>query len=172
MFMASEYQGDPLDTAPPEVLAAVGAGELSIDDAARCHGVVIVGSAVDVSATAVMRERIRDERKNWTRTPGAHDIRAALPRNSVHIDDHLVIAHGLDSAVYACDCGTVLAPADRDWKPQACHAELEAEDLGAKVRLHPGLRVDAYACPGCGALLAVDVRARDDEPLREFELAR
>lgn len=172
MFMASEYQGDPLDTAPLDVLAAVDAGELSIDDAARWHGVVIVGSAVDASATAVLRERIRDERKSWSRTPGAHCIRVALPRNTVQIGDHLVLARGLDSAVYACDCGTVLAPADRDWKPQACQAELTAEDLGAKVRLHPGLRADAYACPGCGALLAVDVRARDDEPLREFELAR
>jgi N-methylhydantoinase B len=37
--------------------------------------------------------------------------------------------------------------------------------------LHPGLRADGYACPGCGALLAVEIRAHDDEPLRDLELA-
>lgn len=30
---------------------------------------------------------------------------------------------------------------------------------------------DGYACPGCGALLAVEVCAREDEPLRDLELA-
>jgi N-methylhydantoinase B len=63
------------------------------------------------------------------------------------------------------------APAAADWKAHACHAELAAEDLGAKVRLHPELRADGYACPGCGALLAVEVRAKSDAPLRDFQPA-
>lgn len=104
--------------------------------------------------------------------PGAHNIRVKLPRNTTRLGDHLMVARGLDCAVFACDCGTVLAPVAHDWKQQACHAELGEEDLGAKVRLHPGLRADAYACPGCGALLAVEMRARIDEPLREFGLTR
>lgn len=51
------------------------------------------------------------------------------------------------------------------------HTELSAEKLGPKVRLHADLRADGYACPGCGALLAVEIRAAADAPLRDLELA-
>ncbi|WNG89817.1 hydantoinase B/oxoprolinase family protein [Mycobacterium sp. ITM-2016-00317] len=163
--------GDPLDAEPAAVLADVRAGRISAEGAERFYRVVLAGDAVDVAATERKRRQTRAERMSWTRAPGAHCVQAQLPENTTRIGDHLVLARGLDSAVYACDCGTVLAPVAQSWKKQACHAELTEQDLGAKVRLHPGLRADAYACPGCGALLAVEVRARADEPLRELELA-
>ncbi|MGE2834382.1 hydantoinase B/oxoprolinase family protein [Mycobacterium sp. SMC-4] len=163
--------GDPLDADPHDVAADVRAGRISAEGAQRYYRVVVDGDGVDDAATAALRDRTRAERKSWSRAPGGHNVRTRLPQNTTKLGDHLVLAHGLESTVYACDCGTVLAPVGHGWKRQACHAELAAEDLGAKVRLHPGLRADAYACPGCGALLAVEVRARTDEPLQEFELA-
>ena len=162
--------GDPLDADPKSVLADVRAGRITADAALRYYRVVIDGDAVDVEATETLRTQTRAERRSWPRISGAHDLRAVLPEKTIKVGDHLVLARGLESAVWACDCGTVLAPAARNWKPQACHTELGEQDLGAKVSLHPGLRADGYACPGCGAMLAVEVRAREDAPLREFEL--
>ena len=65
----------------------------------------------------------------------------------------------------------MIAPADENWKDYAAHSRLSEHDLGPKVRLHPGLGADAYACAGCGTLLAVEIRAHEDEPLRDLELA-
>jgi N-methylhydantoinase B len=165
--------GDPLDADPDAVLADVRAGRISAESAERYYRVVIADAAgaVDVAATSTLRDRIRAERKSWSRPADAHNVRIDLPANTTKIGDHLVLVRGVDCAAYACDCGTVLAPVAHGWKQQACHAELSQQDLGAKVRLHPGLRADGYACPGCGALLGVEVRARVDEPLVEFELA-
>jgi hypothetical protein len=39
------------------------------------------------------------------------------------------------------------------------------------VRLHADLVAEAYACPACGAQLAIEVRWNADEPLHDIELA-
>ncbi|MGE2734332.1 hydantoinase B/oxoprolinase family protein [Mycolicibacterium vaccae] len=163
--------GDPLDADPDSVSADVRAGRISPEGAERYYRVVLVGDAVDAAATDALRESVRAQRRSWPRPAGAHDLRVNLPGNATRIGDHLVLAPGRDGAVFACDCGTVLSPATQNWKHQACQTELGEADLGARVRLHPGLRADGYACPGCGALLTVEVRARGDEPLREFEIS-
>lgn len=162
--------GDALDADPEAVAHDVSAGRISTESAERSYAVVLVDGAVDVAATAAKRDRARAQRRLWKQDK-SHGARRVDPADGVRrIGDHLVIARDEGSPVYACDCGHVLAPAEENWKGYAAHARLAAEDLGRKIRLHPGLRADGYACPGCGTLLAVEVRAEDEQPLRDLEL--
>ena len=77
----------------------------------------------------------------------------------------------LGETAFGCACGEVFCDASRNWKDHVGRTELTGEDLGAKVRLHPELVADGYACPGCGSLLAVEVRWRQDEPLHEMRVS-
>jgi N-methylhydantoinase B len=88
------------------------------------------------------------------------------------IGERLRVLESADGAYwFGCDCGHVLAPAEENWKRYAGRATLTAEDLGAKVRLHPDFTAEAYACPGCGGRLAVEVRWTVDAPLHDVELS-
>ena len=48
----------------------------------------------------------------------------------------------------------------------------QAEDPGPKVHLHKDLVAEAYACPGCGALISLEVRWKADRPLHDIEIAK
>lgn len=163
--------GDPVDADADAVAADVRAGRISVESAQRLYRIVFTDGVVDHAATDELRSKTRALRKRWQQDVPVEAQRIQLDPDDVRmVGDHLVLAHDGAAAVYACDCGTVIGPASESWKPHACHAQLTAEDLGSKVRLHSGLRADGYACPGCGALLAVEVRAEADPPLRDFEL--
>ncbi|MBB2770097.1 UNVERIFIED_ORG: N-methylhydantoinase B [Mycolicibacterium obuense] len=163
--------GDPLDADPDEVLADVTAGRISTESASRLYGVVLTAGAVDREETTARRNRERARRRLWARDRVFGARQLDMVGDARRIGDRLVLTHDGVSAVYACDCGNVIAPADENWKDYAAHSRLSEHDLGPKVRLHPGLRADAYACAGCGTLLAVEIRAHEDEPLRDLELA-
>ncbi|WP_193045642.1 hydantoinase B/oxoprolinase family protein [Mycolicibacterium baixiangningiae] len=163
--------GDALDADPDTVLDDITAGRLSVESAARLYGVVVVDGAVDYEETSARRSRERARRRLWAKDKTFGVVQLDLMGGARTVGDHLVLAHDGVSLVFACDCGNVIAPADENWKGYAAHSRLAAEDLGPKIRLHPGLRADGYACPGCGALLAVEIRAHGDEPLRDLELA-
>ncbi|MCV7152793.1 hydantoinase B/oxoprolinase family protein [Mycolicibacterium pyrenivorans] len=162
--------GDPLDADPAMVLGDITAGRVSPESAAQLYKVVAVDGTVAAEETAALRGRERARRRLWAQdnTFGARHLE--LGDGVRRLGDHLVLAHDGVSPVYACDCGNVLAPASENWKAYAGHSRLSADELGPKVRLHPGLRADGYACPGCGTMLAVEVRADADEPLRDIEL--
>lgn len=163
--------GDPLDADPDEVLADVTAGRISTESASRLYGVVLTAGAVDREETTARRNRERARRRLWARDRVFGARQLDMVGDARRIGDRLVLTHDGVSAVYACDCGNVIAPADENWKDYAAHSRLSEHDLGPKVRLHPGLRADAYACAACGTLLAVEIRAHEDEPLRDVELA-
>ncbi|BBZ32923.1 hydantoinase B/oxoprolinase family protein [Mycolicibacterium confluentis] len=158
--------GDPLDAAADAVADDVRAARISEQAALDLYGVVLVDSVVDAAATEARRDSVRAVRRGWPRTATV-DATPVSAADARRVGDHLL----LGDDTYACDCGQVLAPAEENWKGYACRGELTAADLGAKVRLHPGLRADGYACPGCGALLGVEVRAADDAPLHELQLS-
>lgn len=163
--------GDALDADPDMVLADITAGRLSVECAARLYGVAMVDGAVDHEETSARRDRERARRRLWPRDKAFDAAQLDMMGSARKVGDHLVLAHDGVSRVYACDCGCVIAPADENWKDYAAQSRLAAEELGPKIRLHPGLRADGYACPSCGALLAVAIRAHDDEPLWDLELA-
>ncbi|BBZ03779.1 N-methylhydantoinase [Mycolicibacterium chitae] len=157
--------GDPLDADAEGVLADVRAGRISAAAAQRHFGVQLRDGALDEAGTAAHRDQMRAARRDW---PQAKQC-AAQPVSMTDarpVGDRLM----LTGQGYACDCGQPIAPAEHNWKDYACRGALSAEELGPKIRLHPGLRAEGYACPGCGALLTVEVRAADDAPLFDLEL--
>jgi N-methylhydantoinase B len=163
--------GDPLDADPASIEADVVEGRVGVAAAARIHGVVVADGRLDTEATEARRTSIRSDRRAWMKD--AH-LSARPEIGTAHGDrvgDHLMTLRARDGRVFfGCDCGHVLAPAHANWKPYAGHATLAAEDMGPKIRLHPDLIADGYACPACGALLAVEVRSNTDRPLHDFEL--
>ncbi|BCI56007.1 5-oxoprolinase [Mycolicibacterium litorale] len=161
--------GDPLDADPGEVLADITAGRISVESAERVYGVVVADGVLDREETTAHRNRERARRRLWAQGKTFGVRRLDMMAGARKVGDRLVLTHDGVSSVFACDCGNVLAPAEENWKDYAAQSRLRASDLGPKVRLHPGLRADGYACPGCGALLGVEIRAHDDEPLREVE---
>ncbi|MGW5096223.1 hypothetical protein ACWEQ1_16805 [Streptomyces nodosus] len=95
--------------------------------------------------------------------------RADAPRRLV--GDRLVVTEAVDeTSALGCTCGELLSPASENWKEFACRSPLSADDLGVKVRLHPELLAEGFACPGCGSLLAVEVRWHRDEPLHDLQI--
>ena len=54
--------GDPLARTPEAVLADVGLGYISVEDAREVYGVVLTDGALDMAATSSARERLRKER--------------------------------------------------------------------------------------------------------------
>lgn len=163
--------GDALAADPVSVLADVECGRLSIDAAKDRFGVVIVDGALDLAATDAVRHGVRDVRRGWTSRVDAPKpaVAAGAPRRL--LGDALVLIGGSgDEQAFGCTCGEVFCDSASSWKDHVGHEELAASELGPKVRLHPELVADAYACTGCGSLLEVEVRWREDAPLHAMQI--
>ena len=164
--------GDALEAEPEAVASSVRTGRLSAAVAERYYGVVVGADGVDVAATETTRAGRYAERRGWpvARAAEPASVPAGAPRRQ--LGDKLVLVDTADGArLFGCACGHTFGPASVSWKDYAGHTTLQADDLGPKVRLHPELTADAYACPGCGALLQVEVRWQQDEPLHSLQLA-
>ncbi|QDC26159.1 hypothetical protein FE374_17455 [Georgenia yuyongxinii] len=164
---------DGIDADAQSVGADVARARISVEGAERYYGVVVKDGEVDVAATTRKRDEIRARRIAWPRSRSGDVPAVATRAGARRIGDKLLLAEAAGGGlVFACDCGHVLAPGSENWKTFAGRATLTAEDLGARVRLHPELVADGYACPGCGSLLAVEVRWQRDEPLHDVQLQR
>lgn len=164
--------GDPLDADPARVLADVVDNRVSAGAAERLYGVVVTGDTVDEDATSRRRDELRAQRLAWQAGPEAVLPEVATDASRRPVGDRLVLVAAADgSQVFGCECGELLAPSTVNWKLHARRNVLGADDLGGKVRLHPGLVAEGFACPGCGSLLDVEVRAADDPVLHDFEIA-
>ena len=159
--------GDALDADPERVADDVVRGRIS-DAAARTYYGVVCG---DADATSGLRAAIRERRRSWPRRTTADAPARDASVSTRQLGDRLLLI-GADGGghAFACECGHVLCTSTASWKDHAAHAVLGAEDLGAKVRLHPELVADGYACPGCGALLEIEVRWSEDEPLHALQI--
>lgn len=163
--------GDPLDADSDDVLADVHDGRISVDAADRYYGVVVREGQLDAEATRRRRDEVRAQRMGWSREVSGDVPAVVAGGRSRRLGDKLLLAEVADgSSVFTCECGRALSRGSESWKAHAGRSRLTQEDLGAKVRLHPELVAEAYACPGCGSLLAVEVRWERDEPLHELQL--
>jgi len=163
--------GDALAADPASVLDDIRRGRISAEAAYRYYRVVIDGDAVDTDATELCRAGVRDQRKSWPRR--RTDPAPSIPADAQHRllgDDLLLIDIGPGDKAFGCTCGEVFCTASKNWKDHVGHTTFAAEDLGAKVRLHRELTADGYACPGCGALLGVEIRWQRDQPLHDLQL--
>jgi N-methylhydantoinase B len=163
--------GDPLDADASMITSELLSGRVSAESARRLYGVVTKDSGLDGDATTALRARLREERRGWPSTPDPDAItRVEVVEGARRLGDRLVLVEVDGRRYTACDCGHVLGSAERNWKDFSARSQLSAEDLGPKVGLHSELVAEGFACPGCGALLATDVRWNQDDVLHDLEL--
>jgi N-methylhydantoinase B len=164
--------GDPLEREPLDVVADVAERIVSEDVARRIYGVVLSEEGqLDATRTDVARAAIRDARRAWPRdeqfsapAAGADARRVAL------LGDRMSITEIGGSKFVQCGCGSVLSPAQENWKRFVGRSVAAAEDLGPGVRLHDEIEVRMYACPDCGRMLDVEVANVGSEPQFDIEL--
>lgn len=167
--------GDPTDADPAAILADLGNGLLSRERAERIHGVVLdAEGALDTEASERRREQIRAGRRAWPAASSAAstDGGKAGGERLAGLGEKLEIVAGGEGPVSRCSCGHLLGPAAENWKRFAARGDLSPADLGLEIVLHAELEIRAYACPGCGGLLSVEIARPEDQPLHEVQLRR
>ncbi|MGW5147200.1 hydantoinase B/oxoprolinase family protein [Rhodococcus koreensis] len=166
--------GDPLDRAPADVLADVRYGVVGAVAALEAYGVVLTeaGDEVDDEATAVARRGIRAARLGVDpaaiQDPGPVDDGPI--EGGVRLADRLVATTGESGQwqVRTTD-GAVLSMGSTRWREGAHRFEITLPPA-AGDHLHADLAVTGWACPITGALLAVDIHPRDEEPFHDLDL--
>jgi N-methylhydantoinase B len=153
--------GDPLLRPVEKVAADVVNGYVTPEHALEIYGVVMSGEDADVAATEARQAEIRRHRI------GGDPAKPARTPESVGIS--LV----RDSGEWRCaSCDETLAPADGNWRDGGVLRETPIADryaeLGMLVRDRtesPRVTVREYFCPGCAAVLGVDVATDELEVL-------
>lgn len=167
--------GDPLDRAAASVQVDLDDGCVSREAAVSVYGVVIDRDGhVDEDATTRRRDEIRASRRAWASAgsepiaslPGADVLERVGPLGEVLE----IMTDGVEHFV-GCRCGHVLCGADTNWREYVRMATATPAALGPAIpRLDSAIEVRQYACPGCGALLSVDVRRRGAAHLHDISL--
>ncbi|TDD33878.1 hydantoinase B/oxoprolinase family protein [Actinomadura sp. KC06] len=188
--------GDPLERDPALVARDVGAFLVSREWAERVWGVVLAPGTleVDLAATARRRADLRHERATAAGLPNPAE--AAVPPRSAggglpgdsggsgdavageRLSELLFRGHSGSSgegAVYRCRCGHVLGAAERPYKELAAQARFPVQRIGPEVNPHKinGARFELreFYCPGCLALLEIEIARPGDPVLDDARLA-
>jgi N-methylhydantoinase B len=69
-----------------------------------------------------------------------------------------------------CRCGCDLGDADKNWKDRAAVLRMGPDAAGPRRKLHEELEMVELICPGCGTLLSVDIKKRNEPILFDAEL--
>lgn len=164
--------GDPLDRDPADVLADIRYGLVTTQSAMDTYGVVLddAQAAVDEAATAAARRGIRAARLGVDPAQVTDPVPAtgATPGGAVRLGDRLLAFPGEDGTcqVRTLD-GAILSRGTTRWRRGARRFDMT---LPAGASLHEDLTVTGWACPKTGALLAVDVHLRTEEPFHDLDL--
>lgn len=166
--------GDPLDRDPADVLADVRYGVVTRAAALQTYGVVLdaAGDAVDQAATHAARRAARAARlgvdPDWLTDPAP--VAGGPAEAGLRLADRLVAVR--DDAgqwqVRTID-GAVLSQGSTRWR-EGAHRLAMTLPAAAGRTLHDDLAVTGWACPATGALLAVDVHLRREEPFHDLDL--
>ncbi len=166
--------GDPLEREPARVADDVKLAACGDDTARRIYGVALDASGVvDMAATEALRKQIRARRLQSApkkQLPEAIDTRRASP--VALFGDKAGFVEHQGKLFLRCGCGHTLASATDNWKDYACANNMQAQDLGPRVRMHEELEATAYSCPACARLLDIDIKLKGEEPLFDVQMAR
>jgi N-methylhydantoinase B len=163
--------GDPLDRDPEAVAKDVAGGMVSAAAAEKLCGVVLADGAVDAEATEARRGELREERRSWSGTPTGRQASG----DGAPLGSRLRLVDDGGEKVIACDCGTVLAGAEENWKEGALTREAPLQE-GNMLIPDPNRIVDdevvirQYACPSCLRLLDNEVCRSAEERLWDIKL--
>jgi len=157
--------GDPLDRDPERVAADVQSGLVRRATAERMYGVVFDDTdAADVDATASLRGQLRRARlavhADRPTAIGAGGPAGWSALRRIHDSIDLGVDGGGVPGYRCRRCGASLGPATENYKRHARRSVRELETI-TDAPMPDGSEFLAvlheYACPGCGALLQVDV---------------
>lgn len=174
--------GDPLEREPERVAADVRRRAVSRRLARALYGVVLDEAGdPDPAATEAERAAIRAARRDESRPPAPVEGLPGDGWRSVlrfHESLEIVEAGGGERAMRCVRCGTLLGPADGNYKHHALRRDRDLADLAGRSMPDgsPYLAVfREYACPGCATLLQVDVWSPvvgGEEDLWDVRIAR
>ncbi|MBH0121928.1 hydantoinase B/oxoprolinase family protein [Rhodococcus sp. CX] len=164
--------GDPLDRDPADVLADVRYGVVGAVAALETYGVVLTDDGVDETATAAARRGIRAARLGVdpaTLTDPA-PVTDDPTIDGVKLADRLVAVRDADGQweVRTLD-GAVLSHGSTRWR-EGAHRFAMTLPPAVGDELHSDLAITGWACPRTGALLAVDVHLRSEDPFHDLDL--
>ncbi len=169
--------GDILNRAPDAILADVGKGRITVDDAKRVYGVVISDGVIDRSATegeraAQITERLTGGRAPRAEVSGQVSAGPRVTENVVigslpgHAEPHFGCAH----------CRRALGLAAQGYRPGCVEVEMAMQDVGyvySDPRREAGVDLvfRRYMCPDCGTALDGEVCLADDVPGWDVRIA-
>lgn len=171
--------GDPLRRDPDAVAKDVLEGAICAEAARRDYAVVLDDhGAVDLAATSVERDMRRKDRLD--KANPAPDL-AIVPTGEVlaaqRVTDSVDLLDCAAGRIWACSqCSRPLAPAERGYRCGAALWQANPAEVDPDRYPDPGEHVDAelvmreWYCPGCAALLVVDVCLADDPPWQDVVL--
>lgn len=167
--------GDPLDRDAEAVLEDVRYGIVTRLAATETYGVVLdeEASAVYEDATLAARRGLRAERLGVD--PGGlvdpTPVPAEPPAGSVRLADRLLAVRDEVTGEWRVESfdAAVLAVGNTRWREGAHRFDITLPPE-SRATLHPDLTASGWACPKTGALLAVDVHLKDQEPLHDLDL--
>jgi N-methylhydantoinase B len=158
--------GDPLERDPERVAQDVRDGYVTSEAALTAYGVAVDHRGqLDAAGTEQERDRIRAERRTWSRADDAESERVDDAVQLRPLQPSVGIAELADREVCVCErCRTVLGDADDGFRAGAAVRETDAAARMAEIGGYceprqeaPYVRLREHACPGCGMLLFVDV---------------
>lgn len=128
---------------------------------------------MEPSSTAYARRELRAARLGVEADSLAEPtpLGTVVPEGAIRLSDRLVAMRDADSdnwQVRTLD-GAVLSAGSTRWR-EGAHRFAMALPASVGESLHADLAVTGWACPLTGALLAVDVHRRDEEPFHDIEL--
>ncbi|BDH55438.1 hydantoinase B/oxoprolinase family protein [Tsukamurella sp. PLM1] len=158
-FQGGGGYGDPLTRDPQSVATDVAHGYVSAGAAADLYGVVLTDGILDEARTGERRNELRAARTG--RDCGAEQSADGAPMGPA-------LVRTADGAVH-CGCGARLGDAG-NWLAGTARRVADPGDHGPYLRLHEGLELREYACPGCGTLLDTAVARIGATDLQTIEL--
>ena len=161
--------GDPIERNPASVLKDVVQGACSTDMARQVYGVEINTDAMVVveDQTSALRERLRGQRLGGSSNGNGSVIAPAGEHPLLVVGDAVNMNNGGETDWSCQRCGHLLGSAEQDFR---LHAKVEEVGIDSYCPWNKYAWVDTFvlrqfACPGCGVLLDVQSRRKNDPTL-------
>ena len=160
--------GDPLERPLELVAADLEAGIVSAGRAARAYGLISGPARVERAAGELRGDEPRRARRQ--RVPADGPSSAEPAEQILPFGPLMRVARTAVEAHVECRCGWLLGSAAGNWKLGAARAVLSPAELPDGIRLHRDLDLVKLSCPGCGALLSVEICESGADPMADLRI--
>jgi acetone carboxylase gamma subunit len=130
--------------------------------------------AVDWRSTELRRETIRNERKRRARPfarveqrpPGSQ----TPPKSLARVNPYLSLISLEERLYFGCRCGQFLGEASENYKEHCAWAEVPCRTAGPHTTSVDDFVLREFYCPGCYALLDVEVNSKGAAAEKDLEI--